>query len=234
MSSITLSGDVRRLPPSWGLRLLQALSLWLLVRACANSFARFVLGYRRRFELSSTGEQLVLQQSKSVWGQRIGSSESILPLSRLQEITLETQGENPHFTTGLVALGLGSLFGFRLLTEGSASSSVSVISLGLGLVVLGVLADFFLGSGRSVEDWHASPQLVIKLEGTRGWVLSRLEPKAAEAALQAIRQALQGAHPGEPVASQVPPAEGSTVTTTQPLSEESPSEAATEPPASPS
>lgn len=201
MSSFTLSGDVRRLPPSWGLRILQALSLWLLVRTIALAMARIALGYRQRFELSSNAQQLILQRQKSIWGRCVRRSESVLPLARLQEITLETRGESPGFTAGLAALCLGSLFGFRLLTQGGVSSSGSMLSWGLALVLFGLLADFFFGSGRSLQNLEPSPQLVLKVEGARGWVLSRLEPAAAQAALQAIREALSEPAPTAPAAS---------------------------------
>lgn len=187
-----LQGELRRLPPPTALRLLQAVTLFTLVRSLTRAIARYALGYRHLFILHLGGRELILEHERTVLGRSTRRARTVLPLDRLQEITLERAGESPAFAAGLVALALGTFFGSRLISEGLLVPSGAPWLLGSGalLILSGVLLDFFVGSGRRPTRLEGSPELSLRVEKGRGWLLARLKPEQADNLLKAIEHAL--------------------------------------------
>lgn len=180
------------MPPGPGLRIVQAISLWLFFRALVKVAARYLLGYRQTFQLTTQSKQLLLNRERIIWGRAIRKECSVLPLEGLQEVTLEKNGESPAFFAGLTALALGSFFSFQFLVQafrvpGSAWSLFGAAAL---MMAAGVALDFFLGSGRTLRSFNGPTQLVLKVEGSRGWVLSKLTAEEAQATLDWAEQAL--------------------------------------------
>jgi hypothetical protein len=200
---LPVDGALRRLPPSLLLRLLQALTLWLLIRGLALTLARFSLALRFRGSLKLRGDDLVLDREMTIWGRCVKKSTSVLPRAGLAEMTLETGGESLSFLAGLGSLCVGTFLGTRLISEGVFSGATSLLLTGSGLVLLGVALDFFLGSGRREPSLRGPTQLVIRATGERGWVLSQVDPQAAQVLLgqvQALGSSPPLSHPGQPEA----------------------------------
>jgi hypothetical protein len=187
-----LSGELRRMPATPGWRVLQALTLWLFFVGVVRVLARFTLGYRHQFSLTTEGRQLILDAQRTVFGRTVRTTRTVLPVDRLQELTLEKSGESPAFSVGLASLILGTFLGARLFTEGVRAPGSAPWLLGLGALfaVSGLGIDYLLGSGRTVKTYEASPQLVLRLSLDRGWVLSRLTPAQAQAVLAMVQRAL--------------------------------------------
>ncbi len=187
-----LTGEVRRLPAGPALRTLQAVSLWLFASGIIRWGARYLLGYRRQFELTTQSKQLLLNRKNTIWGRTMSTQCTVLPLEGLQEITLEKNGESPTFSAGLVALGVGSFFGVQLLVQALRAPGAAWSLLGTAALVMaiGVILDFFWGSGRTLSNWNGPARLVLKVEGSRGWVLSGLQAEDAQATVDWARGAL--------------------------------------------
>jgi hypothetical protein len=187
-----LQGELRRLPPKAALRIFQALTLLTLFSALARAMGRYTLGYRHRFRLFVRGREIVLEREHVTLGRVVRSARTVLPLDRLQEITLERRGEPPAFTAGLVALGLGTFVGSRVISEGVLASGGAPWLLGVGalLVLTGLLLDFFVGSGRTPARPSGRPELHLRVSSERGWVLAHVDSEKAEALLSVIEQAL--------------------------------------------
>lgn len=196
-SPIALTGEVRRLPPGLAVRILFSLTFVTLVRAILRALLRYTLGYRLRFVLTLGPQELILERERVLLGRTLGRARTLLPLARLQEITLERKGEAPAFTAGLVALGVGTFLGSRLISEGFLAPGGAPSLLGIGALLLsaGVLLDFFVGSGRSPKATSGKPQLILKLTEERGWVLSHLDPPIAEALIAAVENSLTTGEP---------------------------------------
>lgn len=194
---VPLRGEVRRLPPGPVLRFLLAVTLVTLLRSIGRAVLRYTLGYRVRFALYPKAREFILERERVLLGRTHSRARTILPLLRLQEITLERTGESPAFTAGLVALSAGTLAGTRFISEGLLAPGGAPWLIGTGALLLlsGVLLDFFVGSGRTPKRFSGPPQLVLKLTDERGWVLSKLDPEQAEALLAAVEKALASGGP---------------------------------------
>jgi hypothetical protein len=200
---VPVHGAVRRMPPPWIMRLMQALTLWLLVRSLGLMLARWVLGLRWNGTLELRGDDLVLDREITIWGRSFKKSTSILPRAGLAELTLEIPGESTSFVVGLSSLCVGTFFGVRLISEGFFSGATSLLGVGAGLVFLGIAFDFLQGSGRREPSWKGPAQLVIRATAERGWVLSQVEPQAAQVLLARVQSdptVLQSADQGQSVA----------------------------------
>jgi hypothetical protein len=212
---VALAGEVRRLPPSVPARVLSAITLVTLLRALGRAMLRYTLGYRARFALTLGPRELILERERVLLGRTLGRARTVLPLARLQEITLERKGESPAFTAGLVALGVGTFLGTRLISEGLLAPGGAPWLLGIGALLfsIGVLLDFFVGSGRTPKTDSRGPQVVLKSTDERGWVLSHVDAAQAEALIFAVENALAT---GEPLPER--PATASSLGPTAPLS----------------
>lgn len=200
-SSEPLAGEIRRLPPPPFLLFVQALTLWLLLSAGARMFAALLLRHQHRFTLSATPDYLVLVRERFVFGRRISRTESSLPLTHLQEVTFQKQGESPAAAAGLAALFLGTFCGLWLITEGVTAGAGSLLLPGVLLVAVGVAVDALWGSGRTVKNPAAQAQLVIRVQGQVGWALTRLDPAQAERLVQDLNSFLSRKAASPPDAS---------------------------------
>lgn len=203
-------GELRRLPHSVAIRVLQALCLWTLVRGTLSLLSRWVLGRRNLARLNLQGDSLILQSETTSWGRSVRRITRVLPKEHLAEFTLQRAGESPAFTVGLVSISVGTFLGVRMISEGIFSGSVSLISLGPLLVALGVGLDFFVGSGRRLPEVREATQILIRASGERGWVISQVEAQAAEQLLSQVRSVEQRLFP---------PVQGTQASAPPPLSE---------------
>ncbi len=208
-SKAPLTGEVRRLPAGYALRTLQAVSLWLFASGMIRFGARYLLGYRQKFELTTQSKQLLLNRKSTIWGRTMSTQCTVLPLAGLQEITLEKNGESPAFSAGLVALGVGSFFGVQLLVQALRAPGAAWSLWGTAALVMaiGVILDFFWGSGRTLSTWNGPARLVLKVEGSRGWVLSGLKAEEAQATVDWAQGALAGESFLAPVSNPLPRSE---------------------------
>jgi hypothetical protein len=135
----------------------------------------------------------MIRRARRVFGRELRSTTTVLPIDRLQEITLEKQGESPAFVAGLSALVIGTFLGARFFVEGLRAPGGSTWLWGLGflLVALSLVADFFLGSGRSPKNLVGKPCVVIKLTAERGWILTGLSLATAKALVDSVSEALK-------------------------------------------
>lgn len=187
-----LCGELRRLPPSAPLRVLQALTLLTLFRALAHATFRYTLNYRHQFVLHQKGRMLILERERLILGRCFRRSRTLLPLQQLEEVTLERAGEPAAFTVGLAALAGGTFVGTRFISEGILAPGFAPWLLGGGslLIFSGVLLDFFVGSGRTPARISGSPELSLRVSNERGWVLARFDSVRAEELLHAIEHSL--------------------------------------------
>ncbi len=189
----SITGELRRLPAPLGIRIFQALSLWLFIAGFGRLVLRYLLGSRCRVRIEGQGGQLRLAITRSFWGRRLSASQTLLPLRQLQEITLEEKGESPHFFVGLAALALGSFVGARLMSEGisAAGGAPTLVLGGLSFFLMGLALDFFMGSGRRPSAPTASAQLLLKVQSQRGWVVSGLNLAQAQQVISQVQLHLQ-------------------------------------------
>ncbi len=188
----TFVGELRRLPPGPGMRLVEAVTLITLVRSVTAAVLRYALGHRHRFAAEPGPMELVLEHEHTLLGTTFRRKRTVLPLRGLVEITLEKGGEPPQFAAGLAALAMGTFVGFRFLFEGVRAPGGAPWLLGLGalLVLSGILMDFFVGSGRSPRSTSGRPEVSVRVQGGRGWVLAGLELETASELLARIEAAL--------------------------------------------
>lgn len=185
-----VSGDVKRLPAGRGWRTLQALTLVLPVRGLLDLGARSLLAYRHQAKLTLLPAQLRLEATKQMFGRVIQRAESLYPLEEIREISLETQGEPPGFHVGLMALGAGTLLGGWLFADGVRAGAGSLLAAASILLILGVITDFFVGSGRKLGAWRGPSRLLVRAK-TGGFVLAALPDQAASALFDAVGEQLE-------------------------------------------
>ncbi len=197
-----LSGHIRRLPPPPFLQFLQAVSLWLFVSSVARILARVLLRYEHVFTLTGTPEELKIHTERRIYGLRISSRETRLLLKNLQEITLQKQGESLAAVGGLCALFFGTFVGFWLLSEGVFSGAGSLLFPGLLLVSLGLLLDYFWGSGRTLKAPPRTAQLLIRVKAEQGFLLAGLDPARALTVVEQLSSHLAASDLAPPPSSQ--------------------------------
>jgi hypothetical protein len=183
------------------------LSLWLSVKAIARLFAAGVLGYRRDFELSFDQNSLRLSMTKKLLGKEVSTQTNLLPLTHLNQARLRESGEDPSFTVGLMALGLGTFLGVQFISEGLLAAKVSTWLLGSGglFLALGLAVDFFLGSGRTPKTPNGRAELTLGFAGAQSWVLSLSEAGQAEPWMNHLSERLSQQAPADAPGQQQAP-----------------------------
>ena len=190
----TLEGHLRRLPPSFGWRVIQVLSLVYVLRATFEGIARVLFRYRSPASLRLSDKDMELSVVHSVFGTPIRRSRRVFPIAELQEIAFDKKGEHPAWTVGMIALCLGTIFGVWLLGQGLGAGAGGLVLAGSAVVALSVALDYFLGSGRELPELSGKPQLTVHPKH-RGFSLDSVEEAAAEEFLRALRERLTAPRP---------------------------------------
>lgn len=191
-----VSGELTSAPRNVAQRLVEIVSLWLVVRSAARSFARFALGRRvtGKVELRENALELT---SRTTWLGREGRARvALYPLESITELALETGGPPARFSLGVGALALGTLLGSGLVVQAFAGSRAApeLLGIGLGLMVVGLLVDYLLERGVTSD---APARLVLTARRGSGWSLRGVRPDAARRLLDELSPVL-GAPQGSP------------------------------------
>jgi len=183
------SGDLRRLPAPLGWRVVQAVTLLLLLRGLTTLLLRYLVRYRHQATLQLGSGILELSSTQEAWGRTLRTSHRVLPLGQLVEVALEEHGEDLRFPAGLVGLFLGTTLGFGLLVQSAQVASPALFVWGSSLMACGVLADFFVGSARVPPHFSGRAQLLVQ-PGSRGFTLAGVDLEAAQRLMAEMKRQL--------------------------------------------
>ncbi len=189
-----LEGELRRLPAPLGWRLFEAATFVLFFRAALAGGARYLLRYHRSAELELHQQELRLLSTRCLLGVQLGKQVRSFALDRLDEVALETQGEDLRFAGGLGALFLGTFLGVWLLTDAATTSSGSLFIVALLLLTVGIATDYLVGSGRTFRSPAGVAQLTV-VSGRRGFVLSAVRVEQARLFLKVAQDAISDSGP---------------------------------------
>lgn len=181
-----LVGHVRRGPrPGW-VWALQALSGYLLVKAMVGLFTRYVLWSRQeaRVRVSPRGLEVISRQH--LLGKPFKERRELIPLSELRELSRETRYRGMLLYVGLACLLVGSFLGTGLLLDGLRvpGTSPSLLTVGLGLLVVGVGVDFWLSRWTTVVQGRGT--LRVQPQRGRGYLISELDASGPEELVERV------------------------------------------------
>lgn len=108
--------------------------------------ARFALAYRTPTEVVLSEAGVRVRTRIEMLGRTLREREHVIVRSGLVRVVREVRYPRAGFYAGLLALALGSYVGVRAFVDGVRAASPSLLLTGLVVVVLGVAADFVLGS----------------------------------------------------------------------------------------
>ena len=118
----------------------------LFVIHAVRLVARFALAYRTPTEVSLTDAGVRVRTRTEMLGRTLREREHVIVRSGLVRIVREVRFPRAGFYAGLLALALGSYVGVRAFIDGVRAASPSLLLTGLVVVVIGIGADFVLGS----------------------------------------------------------------------------------------
>jgi hypothetical protein len=155
---------------------LQVVTGYALLKTLFASFSRYVLWRRRQARLRVSPRGVEISSKTHVLGQVFKETSELIPLADIQEIRRETRYSGAGLYVGLGCLLLGSLVGSGLVLDGLRvpGTSPSLLTVGAGLILLGLIVDFALShwtktvAGRGV--------LVFKRSGGPSVLIHDLEP----------------------------------------------------------
>jgi hypothetical protein len=143
---VRLEGESVPAPRGPVLTTILALTGLLFVISAVRLLMRFALAYRAPAEVSLSGAGVRVKTRTEMLGKVLREREHIIVRSGLVRVVREVRYPRAAFYAGLLALALGSYVGVRALVDGARSASPSLLLVGLLIVVLGIAADFVLGS----------------------------------------------------------------------------------------
>src|SRR5690606_23542245 len=118
----------------------------LFVVQLARLLARLALAYRRPAELSLTNDAVRVKTRTLMLGRTLREKEHVIVRAGLVRVVREVRYPRMAFYAGLLALALGSYIGVRAFVDGVRAASPSLLLIGLVIVLIGIAADFVLGS----------------------------------------------------------------------------------------
>lgn len=171
----TLRGDLAPLPRNPALVAVLALTGILFVLRFLRALGRVVLLRRAptRLWLSDRGLELFTRQE--MLGRVVAEKRVLVPLDNIRLVEREVRFPRLGLYAGLLSLAFGTLLGTQLFVDGLRVTGFSfpLISIGLLLVVSGVVLDSFLsGLGDSVR---GRCRLLVTTHQGRGWAIGNLE-----------------------------------------------------------
>jgi hypothetical protein len=143
---VRLEGELVPAPRGPVATALLALSGILFVVHAVRALARLALAYRRPAEISLTGDAILVKTRTVMLGRTLREKEHVIVRAGLVRVVREVRYPRFAFYAGLLALAFGSYVGVRAFVDGVRSASPSLLLIGLVIVLIGIAADFVLGS----------------------------------------------------------------------------------------
>ncbi len=143
---VRLEGEAVTGPRGPVLTAFLAITGLLFVMHAVRLIARFALTYRTPTEVSLTDAGVRVRTRIEMLGRTLREREHVIVRSGLVQIVREVRYPRAGFYAGLLALALGSYVGVRAFVDGVRAASPSLLLTGLVVVVIGIAADFVLGS----------------------------------------------------------------------------------------
>ena len=145
-SEVRLEGEIVPAPRGPVVTALLAMTGILFVVHAVRLLARVALAYRRPAVVSLTDGGVRLESRTEMLGRTLREREQVIVRSGLVRVVREVRYPRIAFYAGLLALAIGSYLGVRAFVDGVRSASPSLLLVGLLIVILGIAADFVLGS----------------------------------------------------------------------------------------
>ena len=143
---VRLLGEAVAAPRGPVLTAFLAVTGLLFVMHAVRLIARFALTYRTPTEVSLNDAGVRIRTRTEMLGRTLREREHVIVRAGLVRIVREVRYPRAGFYAGLLALALGSYVGVRAFVDGVRAASPSLLLTGLVVVVLGIGADFVLGS----------------------------------------------------------------------------------------
>jgi len=118
----------------------------LFIMHALRILARVVLAYRRPAEVSLSDAGIRMKTRTELLGRILREREDVIVASGLVRVVREVRYPRASFYAGLLALALGSYVGMRAFGDGVRAASPSLLLTGIVVVILGIAADFVLGT----------------------------------------------------------------------------------------
>jgi hypothetical protein len=181
-----LAGQVRPSPRSGGVWVLQALSGYLFVKTLWRLIERYVLWSRLEAKVRVSPRGLEFLSRRHLLGRPFKERRHLIPLSELREVRRETRFRGVALYVGLAALLVGSFLGMGLLLDGLRvpGTSPSLITVGLGLLALGIGADFCLSRWSTVVQGRG--ELLVQRRRGRGYHFYELDPRGPDELVERV------------------------------------------------
>ncbi|HBQ15060.1 MAG TPA: hypothetical protein DEF51_29360 [Myxococcales bacterium] len=179
-----VEGELGRAPRGSALELLRWLSGWAILSWAIRGLG-FLLGVRRKAELTLNGGAVTVRTELSMLGRVIRGGEERWRLDALDGAGRRVRYPALHLMVGVVALAVGVLFGGVVLFDGARSGELVLLLLAAGLLLGGAALDLALDvlvpgkRGRVVLDVSARSRRPLRL--------TRVPLDQADAFLRALR-----------------------------------------------
>lgn len=181
-----LTGRLRRAPRAGWVWAIQAVSGYLVVKTVGRLFTQYVLWSRHeaRVRVSPRGLEVVSRQH--LLGRPFKERRELVPLTELRAIARETRYRGLLLYVGLACLLVGSFLGTGLLLDGLRvpGTSPSLLTVGLGLLAVGVAIDFCLSRWSTVVQGRGA--LRVERQRGRGYLIYELAPNGPEELVERV------------------------------------------------
>lgn len=181
-----LTGRVQRGPRAGWVWVLQAVSGYLVVKGVARLFARYVLWSRKEARVRVSPRGLEVISREHLLGRPFKDRRELIPLSELRAISRETRYRGVLLYVGLACLLVGSFLGTGLLLDGLRvpGTSPSLLTVGIGLLAVGVGLDFWLSRWATVVQGRGA--LRVQRQRGRAYLISELAPSGPEELVERV------------------------------------------------
>jgi hypothetical protein len=146
LGDVRLEGELVAPPRGLVATTLLGLTGLLFLAHAARAVARLALAYRRPAEISITSSGVRVKTRTEMLGRTLDEREHAIARAGLVRVVREVRYPRAGFYAGLLALAVGSYIGVRSLVDGVRAASFTLLLAGLVVTVLGIAADFVLGS----------------------------------------------------------------------------------------
>ncbi len=143
---LVLEGEAIHAPRGPVATTLLAITGILFVMHAVRLLARLALAYRRPAEVSMSDAGIRMKTRTELLGRVLREREHVIVRSGLVRVVREVRYPRAAFYAGLLALALGSYVGVRAFSDGVRAASPSLLLSGLVVVIIGIAADFVLGT----------------------------------------------------------------------------------------